>query len=85
MRKPDEKAARQAEPVADGPMINGKNQNDYPAAERPCFAHGCPLLGTITDTVVHSRAAMWLCRFHSGQPASRWDQITTDVRKAERA
>lgn len=54
--------------------------------ERPCNAHGCPEIGSIS----HSNAGpapedSWLCRHHFGEPATRWGEITRALRMGERA
>lgn len=67
-------------PIASGPCVNGKNQNDYPAAERPCLAHGCPNLGTITSSVGHSQAAAWFCRFHHEKDPADFAKITRRIK-----
>ena len=58
------------------------NQNDVPAASRPCFAHGCPLLGTISDSLVSSPAAHWFCRYHSAAKPEEFGEITRRLRFA---
>ena len=64
------------EPPQSGPVVNGKNQNDYSAAERPCLAHGCPNLGTITSSVTYSSNASWFCRFHHEKDPHDFAKIT---------
>jgi hypothetical protein len=59
---------------------SGPNQNDVPASERGCLAHGCPQLGTITSSVSHSHAAEWFCRFHHGKKPEQWGEITRKLR-----
>lgn len=79
MRKIGDK--QRSEPAeTGGPMVNGKNQNDYPAAERPCLAHGCPNLGTITSSVGYSEMATWFCRFHHDKDPADFAKITRRIK-----
>ena len=55
---------------------------DHPT-KRPCNAFGCPELGSIS----HSNAGpappdSWFCRWHFGETADRWPEITRQRRLA---
>lgn len=63
-------------PPADPDKAGRPNQNDQPAHLRDCLAPGCPLLGTITSTLVASPNAEWFCRYHHGKPPAAWAGIT---------
>ena len=63
----------------EGPVVNGKNQNHYPATERPCLAHGCPELGTITSSLTYSENAHWYCRFHHDKDKKDFKEITKAI------
>jgi hypothetical protein len=52
------------------------NQNDVPPTERPCIAHGCPLLGSMSASLSASRSAVWTCRFHFGKRPAEYGAIT---------
>lgn len=56
------------------------SQNDVPPGERPCYAHGCPLLGSITESVTNAPSAQWFCRLHSGAKPHDFGEITRRLR-----
>ncbi|MCS6828338.1 MAG: hypothetical protein NZ553_17110, partial [Caldilinea sp.] len=57
------------------PQDQKSTEND--AITRTCFAFGCPLPGSITDTLYGPQSeATWLCRFHHGKPSHDWPAIT---------
>lgn len=81
MRRPSEKTKAEQAPGAwagdPGDVWAGRiNQNDVPASERPCYAFGCPRLGTLTDSLGHSPGAVWFCRHHSGRKPEEFGEIT---------
>lgn len=62
---------------------NSKQETEKPvsAIERKCAAYGCPLPGSITDSLYGpTNEVEWLCRFHSGHERSEWQQITHKLR-----
>ena len=52
------------------------NQNDVPPLERPCIAHGCPLLGSLSPSLTSSKSAEWTCRHHFGKSPKEYGPIT---------
>lgn len=49
--------------------------------DRKCTVFGCPESGTISPSNVGPAAeAQWFCRFHFGETADRWPEITRQRR-----
>ncbi len=55
------------------------NRMEAPIAQQTtCLAHGCPLPGSVSESTRPPHN--WLCRFHFGEPAQSWQEITRKVR-----
>lgn len=42
-----------------------------------CIAHGCPLLGTMSNSL--NGSDQWYCRFHNGRDVSQFDKVSLRI------
>ena len=57
--------------------------SDVHPTKRPCNAFGCPEIGAISHTNAGPAPAdSWFCRWHFGESADRWPEITMRRRLA---
>lgn len=80
-------AKKYLEETKTAPVPGGRKQNDYAASERPCLAHQCPELGTITESMHAGEGTKWFCRHHyeARQHPERWPEISERLRLEPKA
>jgi hypothetical protein len=61
-------------------MIKDHQPEEQKNKNTNCAAHGCPLPGSISPSAYTTENSLWFCRFHFGEPAEKWPQITASIR-----
>lgn len=57
-----------------------KRISRQPESNDMCLAHGCPLVGALSDATRPPHR--YFCRHHFGAPADEWNRITKEIRES---